>query len=174
MKKKYPKGPFTSKHPKWLKMMKKIESRLWLAMSQEKRQDFITRADQINKGEQSQEAKAQYVNLIVIMILFTYSGSIDTPMLIFTSACRKFSTISGSFSTLELLQYACDLVQTGRSWLPCEYSGHHDFIIMEDADTIQTRRQSWSEVHQEYSQRFLVQMDTTELHAIPEGPTVCR
>lgn len=59
MKRRYPKGPFTSKHPRWLKTMKKVECRLWLAMSDAKRKDYIKRAHEINKGEQSQKAKAE-------------------------------------------------------------------------------------------------------------------
>ena len=61
MKKKYPKGPFTAKHPKWLKVMRKVESRMWLVLPQQQRDDYDKRAEEISKGDQTKEAKAEYM-----------------------------------------------------------------------------------------------------------------
>lgn len=79
MKRKYPKGPFTSKHPKWLKMMKKVEARRWLTMSDDKRKDYIRRADEMNRTTEFQKAKAEYVILIAEHTPHVNPASTDTP-----------------------------------------------------------------------------------------------
>ena len=62
MKEKYPSGPHTSKHPKWLKVMKRVEARLWKALPKSKRRDYEKRSLEINGGEESKEAKAECVD----------------------------------------------------------------------------------------------------------------
>ena len=61
MKKKYPKGPHTSKHPKWLKTMRRVESRAWDALPEAEQEQYEKRAMELNKGDESKQAKARYV-----------------------------------------------------------------------------------------------------------------
>ena len=59
MKKKYPEGPHTSKHPKWLKVMRRVETRIWLTLPDEDKEDYEKRAMEMNSGDNNQRAKAE-------------------------------------------------------------------------------------------------------------------
>ena len=59
MKKKYPEGPHTSKHPKWLKVMNRVEARIWARLPVAEKEGYEKRAMEMNSGDDNQQAKAE-------------------------------------------------------------------------------------------------------------------